>query len=109
MTKQEKMHTIELSERELAAILFLLYKTNGESTYQVWKRCTSILAEGVDRNDFNDKHESLSKMCGYCGYCDYHSVEKEWGAFLGIGDMNKVALDKIAIMERELAELKRML
>lgn len=88
MTKQEKMHTIELSESELAAILFLLNKSNGKSTYQLWKRCKDILTKFIDEDDFENKHKSLSEECGYCDYIDYYSVEKEWEDFLGVSGVD---------------------
>lgn len=108
MTTQEKTHTLELSEKELAAILFLLTRSNGTATNQVWSRCRDILAEFIDRDDFENKHKSLSEECGYTDCIDYYSIEKEWETFLGIGVENKI-LDKIVNMEKELAELKRML
>ena len=109
MTIQEKIHTLELSEKELAAILFLLNKSNGKSTYKVWKRCKDILVGEEDDDDLRIKHKLLSEMCGYDNLIDYYSVEEEWETFLGITEKNKVILDKIANMERELAELKEML
>lgn len=108
-TPQEKKHTLELSEQELAAILFLLTRSNGKSTFQVWKRCKDILVESTDNDDFEIKHKLLSGMCGYDDYIDYYSVEKEWETFLGIVDTDKAKLDKIAMLERELSELKGIL
>lgn len=111
MTTQEKTHTLELSEKELAGILFLLTRANGKSTYQVWKRCKDILTSHIDQDDFENKHKSLSEECGYYDYIDYHDVEEEWETFLGIGEgvKNKDILDKITKMEKELAELKGIL
>ncbi len=111
MNTQEKMHTLEFSEKELAAILFLLTRSNGKSTHQVWGRCKDILTSRIDQDDFENKHKSLSEECGYHDYIDYYSVEKEWETFLGIGlaDENKEILVKITKMEKELAELKGML
>lgn len=109
MTTQEKTHTLELSEKELAAILFLMTKSNGKATYLVWKRCRDILAWHIDQDDFENKHKSLSEDSAYDDYIDYHTVEEEWEAFLGIGYENKDLLNKITKMEKELAELKEML
>lgn len=111
MTTQEKTHMLELSEREIAAILFLLTKSNGTSNYRVWKLCRDILVKTAYREVFINKHKSLSEVCGYHNTIDYCSVEKEWETFLGIGisEKNKALLDKIADMEKELAELKEML
>lgn len=86
MTTQEKMHTLELNEKELAAIFFLLASSNGKATHRVWERCNEILTNSVDFDDFETKHKSLSEVCGYPDLVDYYSVEKEWETFLGIGN-----------------------
>lgn len=99
MTAQEKALTLELSEKELAAILFLLNKANGRSTYQVWSRCKDILLEFIDRDAFEVKHESLSEECGYYGCIDYHSVEKEWEDFLGVSGANKEIKENLREIE----------
>lgn len=109
MNTQEKTHTLELSEKELASILFLLSKANGKSTYLIWRRCKDILTGHIDQDDLRNKQKSLSAEIGYSDYIDYHAVEEEWETFLGIGYENKDLWYKITKMEEELAELKRML
>jgi len=111
MTTQEKMHTIELSENELARVLFVMRYVNGEI---YGEPITSLAFEklgvrelGIDATNF--KVMELVKVSNIPRKIDYYSIQKEWEAFLGIGGENKEILDKIANMERELAELKGML
>lgn len=111
MTTKEKMHTIEISEQELAIIMFSVYKVNGSASFRLWRRCRGILDKRTGSIGIEDKHNLLSKVCGYNNFIDYHTVAEEWEAFLGIGEEvnNKDILDKIISMEKELAELKRLL
>lgn len=113
MSKQEKMHTIEVSEHELARALFVMYVVNGTN---VCRRITSFAFEKLDLNrvgawGLDSKVKELAKTANLPKLIDYCAVQKEWEAFLGIGEeiKNKEILDKIAIMEIELAELKEML
>lgn len=110
MSKQEKMYTIELTEHELARVLFVMRYVNGEI---YGKSIASLAFEklgvrelGIDATNF--KVMELVKVSSIPKLIDYYSIQKEWEAFLGIGE-NKELLDKIANMERELAELKDML
>lgn len=111
MTVHKKMHTIELSEKEIAAILFLLTKFNGVSTLRFWEFCKDALVEPADFDAYMRKHKSLSNVCGYNDPIRYHLISKDWEAFLGIGDgVNyKAVLDKVISLEKELAELKKIL
>lgn len=111
MTTQKKMHTIELTEHELARVLFVMRCVNGE-LYA--RSLTSFAFEklgvqeiGIDA--LESKVGELAKAANLPKRIDYYAVQKEWEAFLGIGGENKEILDKIANMERELAELKCML
>lgn len=110
-TTKEKLRTVELSEEELALIMFLLYKVNGSASPRLWGRCRGILDKNLGFGGIEDKHNLLSKKCGYDNFINYRSVAKEWEALLGIGEeaKNQEVLNKITSLEKELAELKEML
>lgn len=109
MTTQEKTHTLELSEKELAAILFLSNRAIGGSTHQVWSRCKDILLEFIDRGDFEDKYETLSEECGYYGCFDYNLIEKEWEDFLGVSGVNREIKEKLQeneVLKKQIEQLE---
>ena len=110
---EKKMHTIEVTDSELARVLFVMYVVNGTN---VCRRITSFAFEKLDLNrvsawEIDSKVKELAKTANLPNLIDYCAVQKEWEAFLGIGGeiRNKEILDKIANMERELAELKKLL
>lgn len=111
MTKQEKTHTIELTEHELAKVLFVMRYVNGE----VYGRSLTTFAfeklgaKEVGMDAIDSKIKELARTANLPKLIDYYAIQKEWEAFLGIGGKNKDILIKIANMERELAELKGML
>lgn len=113
MNTQEKMHTIELTEQELARVLFVMSRVNGEVhgtsiTYIAFEKLNLKRMGGLK---LDSKKEDLAKTANLPVIIDYYAIQKEWEAFLGIGEdaKNKEILDRIANMERELAELKEML
>ena len=112
-TTQEKIHTIEISEHELARVLFVMRAINGKV---YGKTIASIAYEklGLSRmgpSALDTKIRDLAKTADLPKRIDYYSIQDEWEAFLGIGDgvKYKEILDKIINMERELSELKKML
>ena len=109
MTKRAKMHTLELTETEIARVLFVMKSVYGEEVYG--RRITSSILdklglEGMAFDDLHSKWEELAKVANIPKAIYYYVVQKEWESFLGIGGMDQVTLDKIAKLERELAELK---
>lgn len=117
MIKYEKMHTIEVSESELARALFIMRLVNGEV---LGVPLTSIASEKlglgmgkIGGDTLLSKVNELAKKLGVSTCIDYYYIQHEWEAFLGIGDgesiKNKDILNKIARVERDLAELKGML
>lgn len=113
MDKQSKMHTIEISEHELARVLFVMRYVNGEIYgYSITSQALYKLGVpelGIDATNF--KLMELAKESNIPKHINYYGIQKEWEAFLGIGEEvnNKDILDKITNMEKELAELKRLL
>lgn len=109
--KQEKMHTIELTEQELARVLFVMSTVNGEvfgksiMSYAYDK----LKAKDIGLGNVYSAIEELTKTANLPKLIVYYAIQKEWETFLGIGCKNKDILDKITNMERELTELKGML
>lgn len=111
--KQTKMHTIELTEHELARVLFVMRYVNGKV---YGKPFTSLAfeklgAKEIGIGDLEPKAKELAKTTNIPSCMDYYAIQKEWETFLGVGEeaKNTDILDKIAKMEKELAELKGML
>lgn len=113
MTTQEKMHTIELTEQELARVLFVMSRVNGEIHGEsvVYLAIEKLNLNQLSASALSSKIDSLARTANLPKIIDYYPIQKEWETFLGIGDevKNKDILDKIAKMERDLAELKEML
>lgn len=115
MIKYEKMHTIEVTDSELARALFIMRLVNGDvcgrpiDSHAFEKLGVGMKMMGGDV--LHSKVEELAKKIGVSMCIDYRYIQNEWESFLGIGEevKNKGILDKIANMERELAELKGML
>jgi len=116
MTKQEKMHTVELTEQELARVLFVMGSVGAElygksiQTHAYEKLKVEYIKDSIGEVKFYaavDRFYEKAKLPN-CNI-NYYSIQKEWETFLGIGGKNKDILGKIANMERELAELKVML
>lgn len=117
MIKYEKMHTIEVTDSELARALFIMRLVNGDvcgrpiDSHAFEKLGVGMKMMGGDV--LHSKVDELAKKIGVSMCIDYHYIQTEWESFLGIGDgksvKNKDILNKIARVERELAELKEML
>lgn len=111
---QEKMHTIEVSEHELARVLFVMRSMNGELYGSKVIAYSAFEKLGLDRigaSALDTKRRDLAETANLPKQIDYCSVQDEWEAFLGIGDgvKYKTVLDKIISLEKELAQLKGML
>ena len=108
MNKQAKLHTIELTENELAKVLFVMRNTNGRNH----GRCiTSIALEAlgakdIDSGALHSKAIKLARTADIPTFLNYYEIQKEWEEFLGIGRIAQGTLDRIAELEKELAELK---
>lgn len=112
-TTKEKMHTIEISEHELARVLFVMQSINGK-VYGKTIESIAYQKLGLRRMDpsaLDVKIRNLTETANLPKRIDYYSIQDEWESFLGIGDgvKYKEILDKIINMERELTELKKML
>ena len=117
MIKYEKMHTIEVTDSELARALFIMRLVNGDvcgrpiDSHAFEKLGVGMKMIGGDV--FRSKVNELAKKIGVGTCIDYHYIQNEWESFLGLADeesvKNKDILSKIANMERELAELKGLL
>lgn len=113
MTTKEKMHTIEVSEQELARVLFVMRSINGKV---YGKTIASIAYDklGLSRmgtSALDAKIRGLAETADLPKRIDYNTIQDEWEAFLGVGDgvKYKAVLDKIINMEKELAKLKELL
>lgn len=109
----EKTHTIELTEHELARVLFVMRTINGK-VYGKTIASTAYEKLGLSRmgpSALDTKIRELAETADLPKRIDYYAIQDEWEAFLGIGDgvKYKEILDKIISMERELAELKGLL
>ena len=112
-TTKEKMHTIEISEQELARVLFVMQSINGK-VYGKTIESIAYQKLGLRRRDpstFYAKIRDLAETANLPKRIDYYSIQNEWESFLGIGDgVNyKEILDEIISLQRELVELKRLL
>lgn len=111
--KQVKMYTIELTENELARALFVMRYVNGVVYGQLLASHAfeKLDVQGIGIDDFESKVAELAKRANLPKIIDYYSIQRDWEAFLGVGEesKNNDILDKIANMERELTELKGML
>ena len=102
MTVHEKIHTIEISEQELARVLFVMRNANGREDYG--RSITSLAAEklGAEEIGFDVLHPKamdLAKRAKIPTFINYFEIQKEWESFLGIGDVvkEKDILNKIVV------------
>lgn len=113
MSKQEKMYTIELTEHELARVLFVMNMVNGKiyGSNIAWLAFDKLNLKQVGASAVRSKIEELSRTANLPILINYYPIQKEWETFLGIGigEEKKALLRKIANMEKELTELKEML
>lgn len=93
--KHEKMHTIELTENELARVLFVMSMVNGEV---YGNNVTSLALEKLNMRPAGasalfSKRRELAKIANLPELIDYFSIQQEWETFLGISeDKNKEIL-----------------
>ena len=108
-----KTFSVEIGERELAKVYFLLGSSNGKSVVRggppVLYQLANEVFEGVGGGG---EAYGLKQKVGYP--IDYYSVQDGWEELLGIEPLDKeikeeAILLKIKSLERELSELKEML
>lgn len=102
-----KMYTLEVSETELARIMFVMARVNGLTDGEpVYSQAHNIF--GCENNSFEDcraLYEALGLSC-----IDYILVQEEWEKALGVGKFKKSPLQqRIENLEKELDELKKIL
>lgn len=114
-TKYAKKYTIELTENELARVLFIMRAANGRSDYGISLTSFALEKLGVKEiasfEVLQSKWEELAKIANLPRFINYYSIQKEWETFLGIYIPNDKldTLNKIDKLEREIAELKETL
>lgn len=102
-----KMYTLEVSETELARVMFVMGRVNGLTDGEsVYSQAYDIF--GFENHSFEDYHalyEALGLSC-----IDYLLVREEWEKALGVGKFKKSPLEeRIENLEKELDELKKLL
>lgn len=102
-----KTYTLEVSETELARVMFVMGKANGFTEGEtVFNQACNIL--GFENNSdavYYALHEALGTSI-----IDYNTVQKEWEKVLGIGEFKKSNVQqRIENLEKELDELKKLL
>lgn len=106
-----KTYTLEVSETELARVMFVMARisglTDGESVYnQAFNIFELGGMDDASMEVFNALHEVLEKD----GVAAYHLVQEEWEKALGIGEFKKSPVQqRIENLEKELDELKKLL
>lgn len=104
-----KMYTLEVSETELARVMFVMGKANGHTDGEsVYSQANNLLGVwgmyGVD-----DVYMTLRNKLAR-GTIDYNYIQEEWERALGIGESKKSAVQqRIENLEKELDELKKLL
>lgn len=105
-----KTYVLEVSETELARILFVMGKSNGHTDgYSAYSQAYDIF--GLDEREDAVK-EAYRYLHGDLGmhYVDYNTVQEEWEEALGIGKFKKSPVQqRIENLEKELEELKKLL
>lgn len=102
-----KMYTLEVSETELARVMFVMGRVNGLTDGEsVYSQAYDIF--GFENHSFEDYHalyEALGLSC-----IDYLLVREEWEKALGVGKFKKSPVQqRIENLEKELDELKKLL
>lgn len=102
-----KMYTLEVSETELARVMFVMGWVNGPTDEgSVYSQAYDIF--GFENNSFED-YRALSEALGL-SCIDYLLVQEEWEKALGIGKFKKSPVQqRIENLEKELDELKKLL
>lgn len=110
MDKQEKKYTIEVTEHELARVLFIMRNANGKD---YGRSLTSIAMEKLGAKDlgFNHLHTKAielarsAKIPTFMNYCD---IQKEWEEFLGINKTDQTTPNIPPEVEIEVNEVNRV-
>lgn len=102
-----KTYTLEVSETELARVLFVMGKVNGITDGEaVYSQACNIF--GFE-NGIGEGYRALHEVLG-TGCIDYLLVKEEWEKSLGIGKFKKSPVQqRIENLEKELDELKKLL
>ena len=104
-----KTYTLEVSETELARVMFVMGKVNGHTDGEtVYSQANNLLGvRGTYGAD--DAYLKLHNMLG-TGTIDYNHIQDEWEEALGIGETKKSLIQqRIENLEKELDELKKLL
>ena len=102
-----KMYTLEVSETELARVMFVMGMVNGLTDGEsVYSQAYNIFRFDYNKvKDFSALHEDLGTHS-----IDYNTVQEEWEKVLGIGESKKSPVQqRIENLEKELDELKKLL
>ena len=108
-----KTFSVEIGERELAKVYFLLGSSNGKSVVRGGLPTLYKLANDVFKGvNMSEEAYVLKQKVEYP--IDYYSVQDEWEELLGIKTLSEeikeeAILLKIESLEKELSELKEML
>lgn len=109
MNKRTKLYTVELTENELAKVLFVMRSVNGKDAE---RSITSFATEYLGVKEIasfevlQSKWEELAKLANLPRFINYYSIKKEWEQFLNVGGIDQVTLDKAIKQEREPTVLK---
>lgn len=105
----DKMYTLEVSETELARVMFVMGEVNGHTDGEsVYGQANNLLGVwGIYGAD--DVYMTLHNMLG-SDTIDYNYIQEEWEKALGIGEFKKPPVQqRIENLEKELDELKKLL
>lgn len=106
-----KMYTLEVSETELARVMFVMGMANGagRSKTSAYRQASNILREGKDFKKVCDTYDELASRINLVSI-DYVTVKEEWEKALGIDEFKKSPVQqRIENLEKELDELKKLL
>lgn len=105
----DKMYNLEVTERELARVMFIMGMANGvgHGRISAYRQASSILTEGKDFEKVCDVYDDLANRINLTTI-DYITVEEEWSEVLGIGEKTPIQ-QRIENLEKELDELKKLL
>lgn len=110
----DKMYTLEVTERELARVMFVMGNVNGltggESVYSQAYGILGLYGMDNDRQKvYNASYQALHEALDL-GIIDYRRVQEEWEKALGVGKFKKSPVQqRIENLEKELDELKKLL
>ena len=105
-----KTYVLEVSETELARILFVMGKANGHTDgYSAYSQAYDIFGLDEREGAIKEAYHSLHEWLGV-GFIDYNIVQEKWEKALGVGRFKKSPVQqRIENLEKELDELKKLL